>query len=92
MIYKIAGIIYVKSRIKGTQMTGYYKRWQEQVIEKYIKNRRVLLLNGARQCGKTTLAKQLSGKNTVYRTLDDFAVRQLALNDPNGCFNSFKMN
>lgn len=61
-----------------------YQRWQRQAIEKYIKNRRVLLLNGARQCGKTTLAKQLAAKNTIYRTLDDLAVRELAENDPHG--------
>lgn len=61
-----------------------YQRFQKQAIEKYIKNRRVLLLNGARQCGKTTLAKQLAAKNTLYRTLDDLAVRELAENDPHG--------
>jgi uncharacterized protein len=59
-----------------------YQRWQKQIIEKYIKKRRVLLLNGARQCGKTTLAKQLKAKDTTYRTLDDLAVRQLAESDP----------
>lgn len=65
-------------------MSALYQRWQRQAIEKFIKNRRVLLLNGARQCGKTTLAKQLALKNTIYRTLDDLAVRQLAENDPHG--------
>lgn len=61
-----------------------YERWQKQVIEKSLKIRRVLLLNGARQCGKTTLAKQLAAKNTIYRTLDDPAVYKLAEVDPKG--------
>jgi predicted AAA+ superfamily ATPase len=65
-------------------MTALYRRWQKQRIEKSIKNRRVLLLNGSRQCGKTTLAKQLAAKNTIYRTLDDLAMRALAENDPHG--------
>jgi predicted AAA+ superfamily ATPase len=61
-----------------------YQRWQKRLIEKTMKSRRVLLLNGSRQCGKTTLAKELAQKNTIYRTLDDLAVRQLAENDPHG--------
>ncbi|OAI49216.1 hypothetical protein AYO45_00520 [Gammaproteobacteria bacterium SCGC AG-212-F23] len=65
-------------------MTILYQRWQKQSIEKSMKNRRVLLLSGPRQCGKTTLAKQLTTKNTVYRTLDDLAVRTLAESDPHG--------
>lgn len=63
---------------------AFYQRWQKQLIEKYIKIRRVLLLSGARQCGKTTLAKELASKNTLYRTLDDLAVRKIAENDPAG--------
>src|SRR3990167_4621773 len=65
-------------------MATFYPRWQKSVIEKAIKTRRVLLLNGARQCGKTTLAKQLTIKDTIYRTLDDLTLRQLAENDPHG--------
>lgn len=66
------------------RMNPYYQRWQKQLIEKSIKVRRVILLAGARQCGKTTLAKQLINKNTLYRTLDDLALRQLAEIDPHG--------
>jgi uncharacterized protein len=65
-------------------MAAIYQRWQKQLIEKYLKNRRVILLSGARQCGKNTLAKQLTDSNIIYRTLDDLAVRQLAENDPHG--------
>ncbi|OGT67090.1 MAG: hypothetical protein A3J38_05370 [Gammaproteobacteria bacterium RIFCSPHIGHO2_12_FULL_45_9] len=65
-------------------MTKLYSRWQKKIIEKAIKTRRVLLLSGARQCGKTTLAKQLATSDTIYRTLDDLAIRRLAEADPRG--------
>lgn len=63
---------------------SFYPRWQKHAIEKTIKTRRVLLLNGARQSGKTTLAKELLSINSLYRTLDNLAVRQLAETDPDG--------
>ena len=65
-------------------MPHFYSRWQQQVIKQAMGTRRVLLLSGARQCGKTTLARQLASKDTTYRTLDDLAVRQIAENDPHG--------
>lgn len=66
-------------------MKKLYTRWQRETLEKALKTRRVLLLCGARQCGKTTLAKQIAMTNTTtYRTLDDIAIRQLAENDPLG--------
>ncbi len=65
-------------------MNKVYDRWQEKVIQEALKTRRVLLLSGARQCGKTTLAKQIATKDSTYRTLDNLAVRQLALSDPDG--------
>lgn len=65
-------------------MTNLYSRWQKKNIHTALKTRRVVLLSGGRQCGKTTLAKQLVGKSTIYRTLDDLAMRHLAENDPHG--------
>lgn len=46
--------------------------------------RRVLLLTGPRQCGKTTLARSLVSADTEYRTLDDLTLKQAAENDPHG--------
>lgn len=65
-------------------MKKLYTRWQETAINKALKTRRVILLCGARQCGKTTLAKQIATKDTIYRTLDNLAMRQLAIHDPQG--------
>lgn len=47
-----------------------------------MRDRRVLLLSGARQCGKTTLAKQLRSPSVEYVTLDDPISREAAQNDP----------
>ena len=63
-------------------MQNIYKRWQENIIKKAIKTRRVLLLSGARQSGKTTLCKALSDENTTYRTLDDITLLNAAQTNP----------
>ncbi len=63
-------------------MTTLYPRWQKNVIAQALKSRRVLLLSGPRQCGKTTLAKQLLSNQTAYRTLDDLTLRKMAESDP----------
>lgn len=65
-------------------MKKLYKRWQEGTVKNALKTRRVLLLSGARQCGKTTLAKEIATEGTTYRTLDNQALRELAINDPDG--------
>lgn len=61
-----------------------YKRWQTKTILKTLTKRRVLILAGPRQCGKTTLVKQLSIPNIIYRTLDDTTLLNAALSDPRG--------
>ena len=66
-------------------MPLFYKRWQQHVIERALQTRRVLLISGARQCGKTTLAKELKTSEDVnYLTLDDPATRRVAESDPRG--------
>ncbi|PIW28429.1 MAG: AAA family ATPase [Rhodobacterales bacterium CG15_BIG_FIL_POST_REV_8_21_14_020_59_13] len=57
-------------------------RWQKPRIDLRMKTRRVLLLAGPRQCGKTTLARSLPDGNTEYRTLDDPGLLSFALADP----------
>lgn len=42
----------------------------------------VVVINGPRQSGKTTLARQLATPERPYLTLDDDTVRQSALADP----------
>lgn len=59
-----------------------YPRWQQRNLERTLATRRVVMLTGPRQCGKTTLARMLDSEHTEYRTLDDTAVRQAAEKDP----------
>lgn len=65
-------------------MIDKYTRWQKENIQTAMETRRVLLLSGVRQCGKTTLAKELIDKDTEYRTLDDVTLKKAAENDPHG--------
>ena len=59
------------------------KRWLTNKIEESIKTRRVTILVGARQCGKTTLACDIAKPNNFeYVTLDD--EEDAAQADPNG--------
>ena len=51
-------------------------------IKQLMSERRVLLLTGPRQSGKTTLARQMESDTTEYRTLDDVTLRDAAENDP----------
>lgn len=61
----------------------YITRNIEQIINRISSQFKVLLLTGARQVGKTTLLKHLAqGSGRTYVTLDDLAVRSLALSDP----------
>lgn len=61
----------------------YITRNIEQTINRISNQFKVLLLTGARQVGKTTLLKHLAQDSSrTYVTLDDLAVRSLALSDP----------
>jgi uncharacterized protein len=44
----------------------------------------VVLINGPRQCGKTTLVRDLVGGRRTYLTLDDDTVLAAARADPAG--------
>ena len=63
-------------------MAERYPRWQKKTIKQLMSERRVLLLSGPRQSGKTTLARELESDQTEYRTLDDSTLREAAENDP----------
>ncbi len=61
----------------------YITRNIEETINRISSQFKVLLLTGARQVGKTTLLKHLAqGSGRTYVTLDDLAVRSLAISDP----------
>lgn len=59
-----------------------FKRWQETNIKSALNTRRIVILSGSRQCGKTTTSKTMVNNQSVYRTLDDFTLLEAAKNDP----------
>ena len=62
-----------------------FERSLKNKLERAFLRSRVILLNGARQVGKTTLIKEISKeKNYSYLTFDDASIAALAKNDPQG--------
>jgi predicted AAA+ superfamily ATPase len=63
-----------------------FKRFLAPRIREALTDTPVIFINGARQCGKSTLAKQLVSKNypAKYLTLDDMEVFNAARSDPSG--------
>jgi len=60
----------------------YLKRAIREDLEEYLRYFPVLLISGARQVGKSTLALHLGIEN--YITLDDINIYEMAQNDPKG--------
>ena len=61
----------------------YVERQAQQQISAALDAFRVVVLHGARQCGKTTLARAVAAeRGGAYATLDDPAVLAAALDDP----------
>jgi len=59
-------------------------RFQEKNVKLALKLRRIVILSGARQTGKTTLMRQIAGKKMDYRSLDDVDFLTIATEDPKG--------
>ncbi len=66
----------------------YLKRAIRKELEEYLKYFPVLLISGARQVGKSTLALHLGIEN--YITLDDINIYEMAKNDPKGFISNLK--
>lgn len=60
------------------------KRWQENSLKEALNSRRMVILSGARQCGKTTTSKTIIDKDCIFRTLDDTTLLTAAQSDPKG--------
>ncbi|MDR2507163.1 MAG: ATP-binding protein [Candidatus Accumulibacter sp.] len=72
-------------------MSTEYPRWQAKSVANALQERRVVVISGARQIGKTTLARMIArqtaepaGTDGMYRSLDDTALLNAALLDPKG--------
>lgn len=61
-----------------------YKRYVENKVLTALTDTPAIIIVGPRQCGKTTLVKQIIETNWTYITLDDINQFQFAKNDPIG--------
>jgi uncharacterized protein len=59
-----------------------YPRHIESQVRVALRDTRVVAVTGPRQSGKTTLVRRFTSNGRVYRTLDDRAILDAALNDP----------
>ncbi len=59
-----------------------YLRWAKNLVSEALSVRRVVVIFGARQAGKTTLTKQVLSKDITYRTLDDTNMVLIAKESP----------
>ncbi len=58
------------------------ERAMAEKVKKYSKFRKVILITGSRQIGKTTLLKEIKEKERNYVSLDDLNIRAIANKDP----------
>jgi predicted AAA+ superfamily ATPase len=72
---------------------NYLRRLLEDAVNKTVKTRPIVYLNGMRQCGKSTLVQNLSaGKKINYITFDDPVHLLFARNDPAGFLQQLPQN
>ena len=65
-------------------MAKLFARWQLKRTQEALKTRRVVVISGPRQSGKTTLAQQVAARQDTFVTLDDSSILTAALDDPLG--------
>lgn len=66
-----------------------YQRSIKKKVTTALQDTPVIILVGPRQCGKTTLVKQIMEDDWVYITLDDVNQLEFAKNDPLGFIRGF---
>lgn len=68
-----------------------YKRYTQEKIMTALKDTPAIIIVGPRQCGKTTLVKQILQEDWVYITLDDVNQLQFAKHDPVGFIRQYAL-
>lgn len=69
----------------GTE-APYYPRHLDPMVRVSLKDTPAVLMNGPRQCGKTTLVRQYA-RDMAYFSLDDPALLEAVRADPIGFIN-----
>ena len=64
--------------------SALFRRFSALRVTAALKDTPVVMINGPRQCGKTTLVRDFADASRAYYTLDDDTVLQAARNDPAG--------
>ena len=68
-----------------------FPRFAADRVTTALKDTPVVMVNGPRQCGKTTLVREFASNNRTYITLDDDTVLESARNDPSGLVRGLDM-
>jgi predicted AAA+ superfamily ATPase len=68
----------------------YKKRLVENTLLEAVRTFPVVMITGPRQCGKTTLVKQLLGARYSYVSIDEIDNRLFATEDPRGFLAKYK--
>ncbi|SPL92420.1 ATPase [[Actinomadura] parvosata subsp. kistnae] len=69
----------------STPMREFLSRHAERAVVEALDDTRVVLVNGARHCGKNRLVGRIAkGRAAEWRDLDSTATRQAAVEDPDG--------
>jgi len=67
-----------------------FPRFAAGQVTAALKDTPVVLINGPRQCGKTTLVRDLMAGDRAYLTLDDDTTLEAARHDPAGFMRGFR--
>lgn len=65
-------------------LPAHFRRFSAARVTTALKDTPVVMVNGPRQSGKTTLVRQFTAADRAYITLDDNTVMEAARNDPVG--------
>jgi predicted AAA+ superfamily ATPase len=79
-------------RVNPTPLGRLLARHAEMPVTEALADTRVVLVTGARQCGKSTLVSVIAkGRDAAWRNLDTAATRQAAIADPVGFVDSGRL-
>ena len=90
LVEEYLGEYYQEDDINSPGTVGMYERHIKNRIVESLTEFRIVYVPGARQAGKSTLARQLSEEmGRQYITLDEQSLRDSATSDPKGFINAF---